>query len=254
MHVRHATRYTVIGNHLLQHRELSLTAIGLAGHIQSLPPGASITIKSLAARFPEGEVRIARALRELESHGYLSRTRQRLPSGQMVTHTTSYNNPGARPTRTAAAAAAGPTQTPPQRSNQATPLPPPELDATDPAVSILASLRRDDPRLTLPARDVARLAPAVTAWLDRNITPEAVRRTLTSALPTSPIHHPAALLSHRLTNLLPPPLPPRPHLLPTASTAPLPAPLQNCDGCDRAFRATEPGLCRACGAGAQGAA
>lgn len=90
---RHADRFTVVGNHLVQHRQLSLTAIGLAAHIQSLPRGASATIKTLASRFPEGEVRIAAALRELEAHGYLTRTRERLASGRMVTRTTSYNNP-----------------------------------------------------------------------------------------------------------------------------------------------------------------
>lgn len=36
-------------------------------------------IKTPAARFPEGETRIAAALRELEAHGYLSRTKERLP-------------------------------------------------------------------------------------------------------------------------------------------------------------------------------
>jgi len=79
INVRHTTRYTVIGNHLAQHRELSLTAIGLAAHIQSLPAEARVDINTLAARFPEGETRIAAALRELEAHGYLSRTRERLP-------------------------------------------------------------------------------------------------------------------------------------------------------------------------------
>ena len=104
INVRHTTRYTVIGNHLTQHRELSLTAIGLAAHIQSLPEGARVDIKSLAARFREGETRIAAGLRELEAHGYLSRRRERLPSGRVVTHTVSYNQPQ-RPAGLAAPAA-----------------------------------------------------------------------------------------------------------------------------------------------------
>ena len=95
--VRHTTGFTVIGNHLAQHRELSLLAIGLAVHIQSLPAGARVDIKTLAARFPEGGTRIAAALRELEAHGYLRRTRERLPDGRIVTRTVSYNQPGARP-------------------------------------------------------------------------------------------------------------------------------------------------------------
>ncbi|GAA4966601.1 hypothetical protein GCM10023238_37970 [Streptomyces heliomycini] len=64
---RHTTRFTVIGNHLAQHRELSLLAIGLGTHLQSLPKGAPADIKTLAARFPEGATRIAACLRELET-------------------------------------------------------------------------------------------------------------------------------------------------------------------------------------------
>ncbi|WP_449482906.1 helix-turn-helix domain-containing protein [Streptomyces avidinii] len=85
----------MIGNHLAQHRELSLTAIGLAAHIQSLPGGARIGIKDLTRRFAEGEVRIASALRELEAHGYLSRTKEHLPGGRIITRTVSHNRPGA---------------------------------------------------------------------------------------------------------------------------------------------------------------
>ncbi|MEU6087396.1 YrhB domain-containing protein [Streptomyces sp. NPDC047085] len=93
INTKHTTRFTVVGNHLTQHRRLSLTAIGLACHIQSLPSGSRVDIKTLAARFPEGETRIAAALRELEAHGYLARIRERLPSGRIVTYTVSYNQP-----------------------------------------------------------------------------------------------------------------------------------------------------------------
>ncbi|MGW8361376.1 helix-turn-helix domain-containing protein [Streptomyces wedmorensis] len=93
--VTHTTGFVVVGNHLAQHEHLSLTAIGLAAHIQSLPAGSRIGVKHLADRFPEGEIRIASALRELESYGYLRRSRERLPSGRIVTRTISYNNPGA---------------------------------------------------------------------------------------------------------------------------------------------------------------
>ncbi|MEU9014131.1 helix-turn-helix domain-containing protein [Streptomyces sp. NPDC048479] len=230
---RHPDRFTVVGNHLTQHRELSLTAIGLAAHIQSLPTGAKVSIKALAERFPEGEVRIATALRELEAHGYLARTRERLPSGRVVTRTVSYNNPTAGSTNSTPPPTARPQ---PASSAVVLPLPAP---ATPAAFGLLASLRRNDPRLLLAERDVRRLAPALDAWLERGIDPEAVRRTLTAALPAGPIHHPAALLSHRLTAMLPPPLPANPEQA-------RPDPLQNCDRCDRAFRAPEPGRCRNC--------
>ncbi|MFD9356901.1 helix-turn-helix domain-containing protein, partial [Streptomyces sp. NPDC060031] len=93
----HPSHYTVVGNHLAQHRSLSLVAIGIAVHIQSLPDGAPVGIKALASRFPEGEVRVASALRELEAYGYLERSRVKLPNGQFITRTVSYNRPGAVP-------------------------------------------------------------------------------------------------------------------------------------------------------------
>lgn len=239
---RHPERFTVVGNHLTQHRELSLTAIGLAAHIQSLPTGAKVTIKCLAGRFAEGEVRIAAALRELETHGYLARTRERLPSGQVITRTVSYNNPPA-----IRAGVSSRRDAPTERRTPPRPRPTPARHEAlpeahhHPAANLLADLRRHDPRLLLAERDVRRLAPVAAAWLDRGIPPEAVTRTLTAGLPTTPIHHPAALLAHRLTEFLPPQLPP-----PQPSARP--DPLQNCDHCDRAFRAPEPGHCRGCSA------
>ena len=291
---RHTDRFTVVGNHLAQHRELTLTAIGLAVHIQSLPEGARVDIKSLAARFPEGETRIASALRELEAHGYLSRTRERLPSGRIVTHTVAYGRPRGgeqqalrpgRPVPVTQAVAYGrpavePQQAPrpagpvrvahttaydgpgggqqavrparpvpvtpvrdatprPARPVQpvqgaAPPAPPPRCPATD----LLADLRRHDERLLLSARDVHRLAPAVSAWLERGVSPAALRGALTTGLPDIP-RHPAGLLAHRLAALPEPPLP----------APPGPPPLQNCDGCDRAFRSPAPGHCRSCRTG-----
>ncbi|RSN07918.1 helix-turn-helix domain-containing protein [Streptomyces sp. WAC 01325] len=96
-HVRtyQSGHYTVVGNHLAQHRELSLTAIGLGTHILSLPEGAPVDIRSLADRFPEGRDRIAFALRELEAHGYLKRVRERTEAGRLFTRTYAHHTPGA---------------------------------------------------------------------------------------------------------------------------------------------------------------
>ncbi|MGC5363728.1 helix-turn-helix domain-containing protein [Streptomyces sp. DT24] len=305
---RHANRYTVIGNHLAQHRELSLVAVGLAVHIQSLPAGAKVGIKVLAERYPESETRIAAALRELETHGYLSRTRDRLPSGRVVTRTVSYNQPGtaaARPAPTPASArpsqasdpAAAPaaerkrptvadTPVPPETPKSdpepcpvATPAPtslpmptpapsspaapasppPPPKPRSEPhipggpplhrtAADLLADLRRYEPRLVLAERDVHRLAPAVATWLERGTGPDAVRHALTGSLP-EPLKHPAGFLAHRLAAQLPPALPkPMTPTTPTPSP-PRPDPFQDCEGCDRPFRAPEPGHCRDCRAG-----
>ncbi|WP_406419657.1 helix-turn-helix domain-containing protein [Streptomyces sp. NBC_00842] len=269
VNTRHTNRYTVIGNHLAQHREMSLVAIGPAVHIQSLPAGAKIGIKFLADRFPESETRIAAALRELEGHDYLSRTRERTSGGRVITRTVSYNQPGGDVDRltpkpepraerkrqrepmvpampapaTVRASVPGQRAAPPV----APPLPPlAEPQALDlahhrAAVDLLVSLRRHDPRLLLSEDDIRRLTPAVAAWLERDAHPDAVRRTLVADLP-EPLKYPAGLLARRLAVLLPPALP----AAPAREAVRRPDPLQNCDGCDRAFRAPEPGECCDC--------
>ncbi|MFF3244421.1 helix-turn-helix domain-containing protein [Streptomyces sp. NPDC002870] len=236
MHVRHRhdSEFTVVGNHLAQHRELSAVAIGIGVHSQSLPDGARVSIGKLVERFPEGEVRIARALRELEAAGYLERRLGRIASGQVVTRTTWYERPGAQPVAADAPAQPEPASEPVQTSQ-------PEPEPADSiSAELLAGLRRQDPRVLLSERDVRRLAPAVRTWLDRGVSPVQVARTLTGDLPVGIIRHPAGLLRHRLTEWLPPVLPAAP------SSAAKPEPFQTCDGCERAFRAPEPGHCRDC--------
>ncbi|MFF9983836.1 helix-turn-helix domain-containing protein [Streptomyces erythrochromogenes] len=257
----HASHYTVVGNHLLQHRELSATAIGVAAYIQSLPDGAPVGIKALAGRFPEGEVRIASALRELERHGYLERRRERLEGGRVVTRTFSYNMPygsvsGEPPPPPDREPVPAPDPAPEQKPD---PAPEPEAEAAPEAqpphpgaADLLAGLRRRDPRLLLAERDVRRLAPSVSAWLERGVDPETVARVLSAGLPEE-MRRPASVLAYRLTALLPPHLPLAPPT-PAARPSARPDPLQNCDGCDKAFRAPTPGRCRSCPPAAAAAA
>ncbi|MGW1958471.1 helix-turn-helix domain-containing protein [Streptomyces sp. NPDC001920] len=248
---RHTTRFTVIGNHLTQHPELSLLAIGLACHIQSLPKGARVDIKTLTARFPEGATRIAAALRELETHGYLRRERTRIPGGRIVTRTVSCNQPGNRRHTHDGPPARHPHPTPTKkRAPRKKPLPAvpqpahPAPALLQQATDLLSDLRRHDPHLLLSACDTAHLAPGVAAWLERDVSPAAVRHALTADLPPEGPRRPAALLAHRLTAQLPAPPPFR---APTPAPPPrVRHPLQNCDGCDRAFRSPTPGHCRDC--------
>ncbi|MFM9596627.1 hypothetical protein ACKI1J_43965 [Streptomyces scabiei] len=286
LHVRHrhTERYTVVGNHLAQHPSLSATAIGIGVHIQSLPDGASVTIKALTLRFREGEVTIGKALRELEAAGYLVRRRVRLGGGRIATRTFFLEHPGVvvrasvRGSGVEAAApvpypssaagdepeprsAVGPVAVPGEAEGCSRPdsspasvrtrraAPEPVTMPTGPAAVLLARLRLADARLLLSERDVQRLAPAVEIWLARAATPDQITRTLTAGLPSEadPIRCPASLLEYRLTTLLPPPLPTRP--TGTAAVAPPSRPLQmiNCDGCDRGFRSDDPrALCRDC--------
>ncbi|MFE5767608.1 helix-turn-helix domain-containing protein [Streptomyces sp. NPDC056485] len=249
----------MVGNHLLQHRELSATAIGVAAYIQSLPEGAPVGIRALTDHFPEGEMRISAALRELERHGYLERRTERLPTGRVATRTYSYNRPltspdGPPPPDREPAPDRDPEPTPeadpspapepdpapaPEPPTQPQPQPPTHLHAG--AADLLAGLRQREPRLLLAERDVQRLAPDVTAWLDRGADPEAIVLALTTNLPES-MRSPASVLAYRLRELLPPHLPQAPAPRPIKR----PDPFQTCDGCDRAFRAPAPGRCRDC--------
>ncbi|MCC8477239.1 hypothetical protein LMJ41_04915 [Streptomyces globisporus] len=297
--IPHTSRFTVVGNHLAQHAELSLVAIGVGVHIQSLPAGTEVGIKTLTARFPEGEVRIACALRELEAHGYLRRTRVRLTKGRVATRTVFCNQPGAvlrggavpvagpavRSTAPAptlvrehirvpgpvAVAVPEPTAVPEEPRPVPEPVPVPEAarppvrlplrtaptqprrplphpqaltpELRQAASALLADLRRHAEELVLSEQDVEELVPGVAAWLERDATTDAIRRALTADLP-KPLKHPARLLRHRLTALLPPPLP-GVHDLAAPRRAPV-TPFQTCDGCERAFRSHEPGHCRDC--------
>lgn len=269
-HINHEHRrgYVKIGNHLAQHRELSMTAIGLATHIQSLPSGAKVTIKALAERFPEGEVRIAgcparaggarlpgplpgtasdRARRDL--HGLVQ---------QPARHVCGRGPRAARPAPSGSEPESAPDPEPepgpdPEPALDPAPAPDPSAEPA-PAVSetelqareLLARLRLRDPRLVLSERDTVRLAPGAVVWLERGLVPSAVTAALTRSLPTTPIHSPAGLLTHRLRELLPPRLE-DPWAKQSAPPDQTIHALRTCDGCDRAFRSPAPGRCRDCG-------
>ncbi|MFG2178666.1 helix-turn-helix domain-containing protein [Streptomyces abikoensis] len=250
VHIRHHhdTNFTVVGNHLAQHPDLSAVAIGLGVYIQSLPDGASVGIKDLTRRFKEGEITIARALKELETAGYLKRSRERDDrTGRIVTRTRWYERPGAEPTPAPAKVdlvKRRPTAPKPAPREEPTPLPP----VDQPAADLLAGLRRRDPRLWLSETDVRRLSPAVRTWLDRGIGPGRIAITLTGGLPMGAISWPARLLGYRLRNWLPPALPVRqpPEAPPGPGRPTAPLPFQTCGGCERVFRAADPGRCRDC--------
>ncbi|MET9928207.1 MULTISPECIES: hypothetical protein [unclassified Streptomyces] len=133
INIRLTDGYTIISNRLSQHRGLSLLAIGLGTHIQSLPAGRRIGIKVLAATFPEGETAIAAGLRELEHHGFLRRTRERVGGGRVATRTESYNHPEAAARRVSPAPVLerGPVLVPepePEPEPEAEPEPEPEAE------------------------------------------------------------------------------------------------------------------------------
>ncbi|SCE44484.1 hypothetical protein GA0115244_127412 [Streptomyces sp. DvalAA-19] len=108
---------------------------------------------------------------------------------------------------------------------------------------LLADLRRHAPELVLSEADIERLTPATATWLERDTHPDTIRQALTTDLP-QPVKYPAKFVRHRLTVLLPPPLPGTEELLPDRPT--LVIPMQNCEGCERGYRSRVPGHCRGC--------
>ncbi|WP_419995887.1 hypothetical protein [Streptomyces boninensis] len=266
--------FTVLSNDLLQRTESALT-LGIGAYILSLPEGAPISIKALCKKFREGEIRIARALRELQDAGWIERRLERADRGRVVTRTLAYTQAGAtvvqdtavpeirelpgRPdnaapsgvpvaTRAPAlppAAAAAAAEEQPQAPAQHKPAQPAPLAIStqppDPrSLAILAGLRERDPRLHFSEAETPLLAHAVTEWLKRDTEPRTIIQALTDDLPQHLRSRPARIIAHRLAAHLPPePVPP-------SATVTPPLRLQECPGCDSPFRAREPGRCREC--------
>ncbi len=112
--------YTVMANHHLRNRNLSLKSKGLLSQILSLPENWDFTLKGLAMINRECIDSIRDAVRELEQAGYIARTRERNDKGQMKgTDYTIFERP----------------QTDPDGTNTASMLEPPEWACSDPAGS-----------------------------------------------------------------------------------------------------------------------
>lgn len=292
VNVRHADHYTVIGNHLAQHRSLSLVAIGLAAYIQSLPTGARVGIKRLTERFREGETRIAGALLELEAHGYLERSRVRLASGQIVTRTVSYNRPAAARRHPSPVTPAPEPDPDPVRDSASEPEPVPEPVSEAPLVPEAEPVPEPVPELEPvpePAPAEAGAAPPprpgkadagrreamdllarlreddarlLLGERDVRQLADGVSAWLERGAEPEAVRH---VLSARLPDDMRSPaavigyrlkagLPPHLPAAPAARAVRPPDPLQTCDGCERAFRSPDPGArCRDCPPADEGA-
>ncbi|MFJ9524075.1 hypothetical protein [Streptomyces cyaneofuscatus] len=278
INIRLTDGYSIISNRLSQHRDLSLLAIGLGTHIQSLPAGKRIGIKVLAEIFPESEAAIAAGLRELEQHGFLRRTRERVRGGRVATRTESYNHPEAAARRAAPAPVREPEaepapelETEPEPEPEGEPAPEPEAEPVreEPApaprlVPPPTAPRPPRPPLPGPCRPTEALyatAADLLAGLRRTapvfvLSEEDVRRLVPGVAAWLERGMRPDAVREALTD--DPPVPLRHpakllrHRLITLLPPPLPVaapvvPLQNCDDCDRAFRSPVAGVCRGCG-------
>ena len=75
--------YTVMANHHLKDRRLSLRAKGLLSVMLSLPEEWDYTLKGLSVISKEGVDAIGEAVKELERAGYIIRSRQRDDHGRL---------------------------------------------------------------------------------------------------------------------------------------------------------------------------
>jgi len=75
--------YTVMSNHHLRNRNLSMKAKGLLSLILSLSEDWEYSIRGLAKICKEGEAALCSTLNELETQGYITRTRQRDEKGRL---------------------------------------------------------------------------------------------------------------------------------------------------------------------------
>ncbi|NCC44556.1 MAG: helix-turn-helix domain-containing protein [Clostridia bacterium] len=76
--------YTVMCNHHLKNRELSLKAKGLLSQMLSFPDGWNFNLKGLATLNKDGVDSIRATMNELEAAGYVTRNRSRNEKGQLL--------------------------------------------------------------------------------------------------------------------------------------------------------------------------
>ena len=97
-HVAKNTNYTVVSNHHLRNRELSLKAKGLLSQMLSLPERWDYTLQGLAYINREQLDAIRQAVHELERAGYIVRARERDNRGRLCgTEYSIYEHPRLSP-------------------------------------------------------------------------------------------------------------------------------------------------------------
>ncbi|MFF5567277.1 hypothetical protein ACFY7Z_21825 [Streptomyces sp. NPDC012623] len=175
---------------------LPVREAAIASFIDRLPDGADISVKALAKVMDYGQCALRTALNFLQRAGHLFRKREHVvgPHGARWVTRTWFS----RAARDDAEWGVG--------ADEGEPVPasvPARLPERSRGYSLLASLGRRCPVLTLSAADCAALEPLAAEWFARGAGEEDVLRSLSYGLP-SPVHHPAGLVRARLTAKLPP--------------------------------------------------
>lgn len=98
---QHRERYTTIENSILEDKELSFRARGVAAFLFTKPNNWTISLSHLIASGSEGEKAIRTALQELAAAGYIMRKRERDTGGHVHTVTIIADYPAFKATGTA---------------------------------------------------------------------------------------------------------------------------------------------------------
>ena len=91
--IQKTENYTVMSNHHLRNKEMSLKAKGLMSLMLSLPPEWDYSIGGLVAICKESHTSIRSALKELEENNYLVRERKNNEKGYFIYEYTLYEVP-----------------------------------------------------------------------------------------------------------------------------------------------------------------
>ena len=91
--IQKTDNYTVMSNHHLRNKEMSLKAKGLMSLMLSLPPNWDYSIGGLVAICKESHTSIRSALKELEENNYLIRERKNNEKGYFIYEYTLYEIP-----------------------------------------------------------------------------------------------------------------------------------------------------------------
>lgn len=91
--VQKTENFTVMSNHHLRNKELSLKAKGLISLMLSLPPDWDYSVAGLVAICKESHTSVRSALKELEEQNYLIRERKNSEKGYFVYEYTLYEVP-----------------------------------------------------------------------------------------------------------------------------------------------------------------
>ncbi|MCW2873527.1 MAG: hypothetical protein JWL99_4847 [Streptomyces oryziradicis] len=234
----HTSAFVIMPNAILQHAGLSLTARGLLGLLLSQPEHTAETVKSLTEDVAEGQMRVTRAMKELQAAGYVVCTNIQNERGHWSKHVTVYDvpqteapkdqtpkpgraksrftgleplrgknqgkNPPVSPEVSDVAAEA---DTEEKGSAVADPeggiAPKSNDETTGKAAGVLSRLGSAAPVMALKASEVIKLAPLAAEWLARGATELQIRNELTEGLPAK-VKSPAGLVENRLVRKMPP--------------------------------------------------